>query len=71
MDSTFCVRSLLLRGAKRSAQNTKGETPSDLISSDLSEKLQKELHEILKEPWYLECFMVKTPLVPLRRNVKT
>jgi palmitoyltransferase len=33
--------------------------------------LQNELRSMLKEPQYLECFMVKTPLVPLRKNVKT
>jgi len=26
---------------------------------------------MLKEPKYLECFMIKTPLKPLRQNHKT
>jgi len=33
--------------------------------------MQDELRAMLKEPRYIECFMVKTPLVPLRQNHKT
>ena len=33
--------------------------------------MQSELRAMLKEPYYLECFMIKTPLKPLRQNHKT
>lgn len=33
--------------------------------------LQNELKNMLKEPKYVECFMIKTPLKPLRQNHKT
>lgn len=36
-----------------------------------AQSTQTELRNMLKEPRYLECFMIKTPLKPLRKNHKT
>ena len=33
--------------------------------------MRAELESMLKEPFYFECFMPKTPLMPLRQNHKT
>jgi hypothetical protein len=62
---------LLLSGAKRSKQTNEGETVIDMIRDNLPENMKKELIGMLEEPSYIECFMVKTPLVKLRRNHKT
>lgn len=37
----------------------------------MPEAMKQELERMLKEPSYVECFMVKTPLKPLRQNHKT
>lgn len=68
LKSTRPVRALLLKGAKRSAINKKGETCTQMIKDDVSESMRKELQQMLIEPRYIECFMVKTPLVPLKQN---
>lgn len=33
--------------------------------------MKADLQNMLKEPKYIECFMVKTPMVKLRKNHKT
>jgi len=33
--------------------------------------MQVELEGMLREPSYMECFMIKTPLAPLKKNHKT
>ena len=71
LKSTRPVRSLLLSGAKRSKQTNEGETAIDMIRDNLPENMKKELIGMLEEPSYIECFMVKTPMVKLRRNHKT
>ena len=42
-----------------------------MIKESLPQHLQRELHQMLKQPRYIECFMVRTPLLPLRQNHKT
>lgn len=71
LKSTRPVRALLLKGASRAAKTKKDETCKQLIKSDVSDTMRKELDQMLIEPNYIECFMVKTPLVPLRQNHKT
>lgn len=65
------VRALLLKGAKRSARTNKGQTCQDLVRPDFPPHIKDQLTEILKEPVYLECFLVKVPLVPIRKSHKT
>jgi hypothetical protein len=65
------VRALLLRGAKRDALTHEGKSCADCIKPETPESLRKELELILVEPKYLECFLVKTPLVKLKKNHKT
>ena len=42
-----------------------------MIRDNVPEGMANELKQMLVEPRYLECFMVRTPLVPLRQNHKT
>ena len=42
-----------------------------MIRDNVPEGMANELRQMLVEPRYLECFMVRTPLVPLRQNHKT
>lgn len=69
--STRPVRALLLKGAKRSAVNNEGQRSIELVRESLPENMKAELIQMLEEPKYIECFMVKTPMVKLRRNHKT
>jgi hypothetical protein len=62
--TTRPVRALLLKGASRNATNKKDETCIDLIKPETPQQM-------LKVPRYIECFMIKTPLVPLQKNHKT
>lgn len=69
--TTRPVRALLLKGASRNATNKKDETCIDLIKPETPHNLKLELQQMLKVPRYIECFMIKTPLVPLQKNHKT
>jgi len=72
LESTRPVRALLLRGADRKAVNKKKQTCMEITRScDIRPNLLRELEGMLQEPKYLECFMVRAPLVPLRKNHKT
>ena len=72
LKSTRSVRALLLKGASRHTRTYKDELPDEMIDTKrTAEQTQKELRNMLKEPQYLECFMIKTPLKPLRQNHKT
>lgn len=71
LNTTRPVRSLLLKGASRKAVTNKGESCTDLIKDNVAQHQLQELHQMLKEPKYIECFMMKTPMVPLRKNHKT
>jgi hypothetical protein len=42
-----------------------------MIGENLRDDLRAELVQMLEEPKYLECFMVKQPLVPLTQNHRT
>jgi len=42
-----------------------------MVKEDLPDSMRQDLINMLKEPKYIECFMVKTPMVKLRRNHKT
>ena len=37
----------------------------------MDENMQKELRGMLQEPIYLECFMRRVPLKPIRQNHQT
>lgn len=71
LKSTRPVRALLLKGANRSATNLNNDTCVDIIGEEVTDNMRNELIQMLEVPRYLECFMVKTPLVPLRQNHKT
>mgnify|MGYP006950260717 CR=1 FL=1 len=42
-----------------------------MIKDNLPDSMKNDLRSMLKNPHYIECFMVKTPMVPLRQNHKT
>mmetsp|Transcript_18520 Transcript_18520/g.17615 ORF Transcript_18520/g.17615 Transcript_18520/m.17615 type:complete len:110 (+) Transcript_18520:1177-1506(+) len=42
-----------------------------MVQDHLQDSMKEELESILKEPTYCECFMIKTPLIPLKPNHKT
>jgi len=42
-----------------------------MIRDDFPSSMKHDLITMLKEPKYIECFMVKTPMVKLRKNHKT
>ena len=71
MQSCRSVRTLLLRGSSRKATNSQEVKPIEMINPNMADSLQTELKSMLEQPFYLECFMVRTPLVPLRKNHKT
>ncbi len=71
LKSTRPVRALLLKGASRDARNLQGVPCNEMINEKCPVSMQHELKMMLKEPRYVECFMIKTPLKPLRQNHKT
>ena len=71
LKSSRPVRSLLLKGSKRSATNKAGQTSIEMIKPELEENLKAELNQMLQEPVYFECFMRRVPLVPIRPNHRT
>lgn len=71
LKSTRAVRSLLLKGASRSLKTKDGQSCTDLIRETVPEQMRKELVSILEEPSYVECCMMKTPMVKLQKNHKT
>lgn len=62
---------MLLKGSERSAVSKNGQTAIDMIKDSLEEHMQEELVIMLKEPVYLECFMRRVPLKPIRPNLRT
>jgi len=48
-----------------------GQTPIQMIKETMEENLREELRSMLQEPVYLECFMRRVPLKPIRPNHKT
>jgi hypothetical protein len=71
LKTTRPVRALLIRGALRSPISKAGQTSLQMVKEDLPSGIKGDLQNMLKEPKYIECFMVRTPLVKLRRNHKT
>lgn len=71
LKSTRPVRSLLLKGANRAAKNKEGLGCQDLIRESLPENMKQELRSMLEQPRYVECCMMKTPMVRLKKNHKT
>lgn len=71
LKSTRSVRALLLKGASRDTRNLEGKPPVEMIPERTPPQTQQELRMMLKEPKYVECFMIRTPLKPLRQNHKT
>jgi hypothetical protein len=57
------VRSLLLKGSDRSAKSNEGQGCQEQIRDGLPEKM--------KQLKYVECYMMKTPMVRLKQNHKT
>jgi hypothetical protein len=68
LKSTRPVRTLLLRGASRQAVNRSKQTCIQMIPDACEDGHKTELTQMLQEPKYLECMMVKQPLVPLNKN---
>lgn len=60
-----------MKGAKRDAKDKDGKIPADYISDNLPDTLRRDLKNMLAKPRFIECLMVKTPLVPLKPNHKT
>lgn len=71
LESTRNVKALLLRGASRLAKDMNGKTPLDHVTADLSDHLADELKVQLGPQSYYECLMLRVPLIPLKRNIKT
>ena len=71
LGSTRAVRSLLLKGSSRDALSKNGQTPIEMVKDTLEDNLRHELIGMLREPVYLECFMRRVPLKPIRPNHKT
>lgn len=71
LKSTRPVRALLLKGASRKAISDEGETVLDLINDKLPDRMKQDLTQMLVEPKFVECCMMKTPMVKLQRNHKT
>eukprot|EP00351_Strombidinopsis_sp_SopsisLIS2011_P000725 CAMPEP_0116873286 /NCGR_PEP_ID=MMETSP0463-20121206/4317_1 /TAXON_ID=181622 /ORGANISM="Strombidinopsis sp, Strain SopsisLIS2011" /LENGTH=96 /DNA_ID=CAMNT_0004514917 /DNA_START=1034 /DNA_END=1324 /DNA_ORIENTATION=- len=71
LNSTRPVRALLLKGADRDAVDGNNATCNDMVGENWPEYLREDLFSMLKHPSYLECMMVKTPLIPLKPNHKT
>jgi len=65
------VRFLLMKGARRDQVTFENQTCLDLIPSNCSDSLKRQLRAILAQPSYLECFMLKTPMVKLSPNQRT
>mmetsp|Transcript_43314 Transcript_43314/g.41721 ORF Transcript_43314/g.41721 Transcript_43314/m.41721 type:complete len:142 (+) Transcript_43314:976-1401(+) len=66
------VRALLLKGADRNAKDSNGQTPMDMVDNcNLPDSLKADLKQILDDPAYCECIMLKTPLIPLKPNHNT
>ena len=70
-NSTRSVRALLLKGASRSTKDNSGNKAINVIDKNLSKELRSELKAMLKTPTYCECCMVKFPIVPLQKNIRT
>ncbi|CDW81974.1 dhhc zinc finger domain containing protein [Stylonychia lemnae] len=68
LKSTRPVRSLLLKGADREAKDNEGRKARDYISDNLPDPIRRDLKNILAKQRYIECMMIKTPLVPLKPN---
>ena len=66
LNSTRTVRSLLLKGSSRSAVTKSGQTAIQMIKDTMEQPLQRELRGMLEEPVYLECFMRRVPLKPIK-----
>lgn len=71
LGSTRCVKTLLISGSDREAQDLDGKTPRDWIQEDISEHMQVELNRHLGKQSYCECLLLRIPLTPLKRNHKT
>jgi ankyrin repeat protein len=71
LESTRNVKALLLRGANRKAKDINGKTPLDHVESVKNDHLAEELKIQLGPQNYYECLMLRVPLIPLKRNIKT
>ena len=60
------MKALLLKGSSRDAVSEAGQTPVEMIKPTLDEHMQLELRGMLAKPVYLECFMRRVPLMPIR-----
>lgn len=71
LKSTRPVRALLIKGADRMVKDNEGRKPVDYISENLPDVIKRDLKNMLAKPRYLECMMVKTPLVALKPSHKS
>ena len=65
------MRSLLLKGSSRGALTKTGQSPVQMIKENLDPDMTRDLTAMLEEPVYIECFMRRVPLKPIRQNHKT
>ncbi len=71
LKSTRSVRHLLIKGANRKYQDQLGRTPMDIVQEVRLPGLKEELRQFLEEPTSCQCFMIKTPLKKVEKNLNT
>ena len=70
-NNTRIVKCLLLKGADRSIKDAKGRRPVDFLSEGRDPALTAELRSLLKKPKFCTCYMIRTPLVKMRKSPTT
>jgi hypothetical protein len=60
-----------LKGASRNAKDKNGKKAINNMDTVTNKDLRVELKGILSNPKYCECCMVKSPMVPMKQNVRT
>ena len=70
LKSTRPVRALLMKGADRDAKDNENKSCKELVDVE-DDNLRMDLLQMLEHPKYVECLMVRTPLIPLKPNHKT
>lgn len=71
LGSTRNVRVLLLKGADRDATDLDGKKPVDWMQDETNDRMRQELTTFLGKQSYCECLMLRSPLVPLKKNHRT
>merc|ERR1712147_607140 len=66
LGSSRCVKTLLISGSDREAEDMDGKTPRDWIQDDISDHMKSELNRHLGKQSYCECLLLRIPLTPLK-----